>query len=187
MVCWCILEPRTLFLSLVSDPVALSETGVPARPTCLGWRVCLLTLLQRPGIGQPTPASEARRGRGCWRFLLAGSWGWAHSSGPEDASTSQANQPISQLLCCLSRSPQPRGGRSCRPCIPRVGTRNPRCWSPSKVLTNDFETCLLGPRDQPWLREVPSRQLAVFWWPPPLPSLPPLHLFQLYLEGCEVA
>lgn len=75
------------FFTVMSDPVALTENGVPGRPTCLGWRVCLLTLLQRPGIGQPTPASEAGRGRGCWRFLLAGRWGWAHSSGRREVAT----------------------------------------------------------------------------------------------------
>lgn len=56
--------------------------------------------------------------------------------------------------------------------MPRVGTRNPRCWSLSKMLTNDFETCLLGPRDQPLPREVPSRQLCFGGLLPSLPSLP---------------
>lgn len=71
--------------------------------------------------------------------------------------------------------------------MPRVGTRNPRCWFLSKVLTHDFETCLLGPRDQPWPREVPSRQLCFGGLLPSLPSFLPLCLFQLYLGDCDLS
>lgn len=71
--------------------------------------------------------------------------------------------------------------------MPSVGTRNPSCWSPSKVLTNDFETCLLGPRGQPWLREVPSGRLCFGGLLPSLPFFPPHFLFQLYLRGCDMS
>lgn len=60
-------------------------------------------------------------------------------------------------------------------------TRNPRCSSLSKVLTNDFETCLLGPRDQLWLREVPSRQLCFGGLLPSLPFFLPLFMFSFTL------
>ena len=141
---------------------------------------CLLTLLQRQGIGQSLPASGwGRGGAEGDSFLLAVG---ARQPRPEQqrlgGGQAQRAQEASAGFPHRPQVPRARGGaplrRASRTLDTQFGDGEPEAADlRAKVLTNDFETCLRRPRDQPLAEGKFPARLSVFWWPPPSsPALP---------------